>query len=144
MAMRHLPLPGAFHQAAVSLRAIIREKRKQKTEYEPYLIPLYHLAAILSFCIPYAARLKQPGYNVFARVPFSEFSRMSLAWNALGYEKLNLLTKMDRKWMVAAWGEPKIHTTAHEKYLPIWNQYEDLLIKEQEFDGTRGPVARGG
>ena len=130
MAMKYLPLPGAFYQAAISLRAIIREKRKRNIEFESDLKPLFHLAAILSFCIPYAIRLQQPGYNVFARVPFAEFNSMSLTWEALGYEKLNLLNKTDRKWMVEAWGEPQVHTTAHEKYLPIWNQYEERLINE--------------
>lgn len=130
MAFRHLPLPGAFHQAAVALRSIIRDKRKQKSDYLSELTQLYHLAAILSFSIPYAPRLKQPGYNVFACVPFAEFQRMSLTWQTLGCEKLDLLSKTDRRWMFEAWGEPPCHTTAHEKYQSLWDRYEDMLIAE--------------
>lgn len=130
MAIRHLPLPGAFHQAAVALRTIIRDKRKQKSDYSSELGQLYHLAAILSFAIPYAPHLKQPGYNVFARVPFAEFQTMSLTWQTLGCEKLDLLSKTDRRWMVGAWGAPTVHTTAHEKYLNVWKWYEDMLIAE--------------
>jgi hypothetical protein len=48
----------------------------------------YRLAAIWSFYLPYAPRLQQPGYNVLARVPFSEFESMSLTWGTLGCEKL--------------------------------------------------------
>ena len=70
MAKRHLPLPGAFWQAAIALRDIIRQVRKQKTDYLSALEELYRLAAIESFCLPYAPRLQQPGYNVMARVPF--------------------------------------------------------------------------
>jgi len=67
---------------------------------------------------------------VLARIPFSEFESMSLTWNALGCEELELLTKRDRCWMREAWGEPPAHSTAHQKYIDIWNRYEDLLIKE--------------
>lgn len=135
MAMRHLPLPAAFREAAISLRAIIRRNRKHKTDCEPALQELYRLAAIWSFYIPYAPRLQQPGYNVLARVPFSEFESMSLTWGTLGYEKLELLTKTDRRWMVEAWGEPQSHTTAHQKYRAVWDCYEDTLIEENTLKG---------
>jgi hypothetical protein len=58
MAKRHLPLPAAFRQAAIPLRAIVRQNRKQGTDYRPVLQELYHLAAIWSFYVPYAARLQ--------------------------------------------------------------------------------------
>jgi hypothetical protein len=130
MAKRHLPFPGAFREAAISLRAIIRRNRKQKTDCRSALEELYYLAAIWSFYVPYAPRLQQPGYNVLARVPFLEFESMSLTWATLGYEKLELLTKTDRGWMREAWGEPQIHTTAHREYRALWDSYEDILIEE--------------
>lgn len=132
MAKRHLPLPGAFSEAAIALRAIIRQARKQKAGYDSALKELYQLAAIWSFCIPYAPRLEQPGFNVWARVPFSEIERMSLTWLSLGYEKLELLKKTDRKLMVEVWGEPQTHTTAHMKYKSVWDKYEDILIEEKQ------------
>ena len=104
MAKRHLPLPAAFREAATSLRAIIRQNRTQKTDCRRALEELYLLATIWSFCVPYAPRLQQPGYNVLERVPFSEFESMSLTWETLGYEKLELLSKTDRGWMREAWG----------------------------------------
>lgn len=130
MAKRHLPLPGAFRDAAISLRAIIRQSRRQKTDCSPALEELYRLAAICSFHLPYAPRLQQPGYNVLARVPFSEFESMALTWQTLGHEKLELLIKTDRGWMREAWGEPQTHTTAHQKYRDVWDRYEDILIEE--------------
>lgn len=130
MAIRYLPLPGAFHQAARALRAIVRERRKQKADYGPELRQLFHLAAILSFSVDYAPRLKQPGYNVFAHVPFAEFQSMSLTWDILGCDQLRLLTKTDRRWMIEAWGEPPIHMTAHDKYQRVWERYEDVLIAD--------------
>jgi hypothetical protein len=131
LAMRHLPLPAAFREAAISLRANIRQHRKQKTDYRVALEELYRLAAIWSFYLPYAPRLQQPGYNVMARVPYSEFESMSLTWETLGFEKLELLTKTDRDWMRGAWGEPQIQTTANNKYRDVWDRYENLLIEEK-------------
>jgi hypothetical protein len=131
IAQEHLPLPGAFQEAAVALRSIIREKRASKADYLPELGQLYHLAAVWSFYIPYAPRLKRPGYNVMARVPFSEFRSMKLTWDAIGYSKLELLTKTDRRLMAAAWGEPKMHVTAHELYQAVWDRYESMLIQER-------------
>jgi hypothetical protein len=133
MARRHLPLPAAFQHAAISLRAIVRQNRKQGTDSRLALQELYHLAAISSFSVPYAARLQQPGYNVLARVPFSEFQSMSLTWETLGHEKLELLTNTDRQWMREAWGDPPVHTTAHHRYWEVWNRYEDILVGERDY-----------
>jgi hypothetical protein len=122
MAKHHLPLPAAFREAAISLRAIIRQNRKQETDYRPALEELYHLAAIWSFCLPYAPRLQQPGYNVLARVPFAEFESMSLTWGTLGDQMLDLLNKTDRRWMREAWGEPQTHTTLNTNRLVGWQR----------------------
>ncbi len=130
MALSHLPLPGAFREAGVALRGKIRAARKNGRDCEPLLRELYFLAAIWSFYIPYAARLGQPGYNVMARIPFSAFRTMDLAWSVLGYEKFDLLNRTDCGLMVAAWGEPAAHMTAHELYHSIWDSYEQDLIAE--------------
>jgi hypothetical protein len=56
---------------------------------------------------------------------------MKLTWDTVGYQKLDLLTKTDRRLMAAAWGEPKMHATAHELYQAIWDRYESMLIQER-------------
>ena len=73
LAKRNLPLPAAFRETAISLRAIIRHQRKQMLDYGNPLKMLYRWAAIWSFYIPYAPRIKRRGYDVMARIPFSEF-----------------------------------------------------------------------
>ena len=131
IAEEHLPMPGAFQEAAVAHRTIVREKRASKADCRSELEQLHHLAAIWSFHIPYAPRLRQPGHNVLARVPFSQFRSMRLTWDAIGYEKLDLLTKTDRRLMAAAWGEPNSHATAHELYKAVWDRYENMMILER-------------
>jgi hypothetical protein len=132
MARRHLPLPAAFREAAISLRTIVRKGRKEGTSWDAPLEDLYRIAAIWSFYIPYAARLQQPGYNVLSRIPFSDFGSMSLTWDTLGYRLLQLLTETDRKLMREVWGEPPCHTTAHDKYHQVWTHYEDVLVRERD------------
>jgi hypothetical protein len=51
MAKRHLPLPGAFWQAAIALRDIIRQARKQKTDYLPALEELSGLRQLTAFVL---------------------------------------------------------------------------------------------
>jgi len=63
MPKRHLPLPAAFREAAVALRAIIRSSRKEKISYDGALEELYRLAGFWSFYVPYAPRLQQAGYT---------------------------------------------------------------------------------
>lgn len=131
IAEEHFPMPGAFQEAAISLRALVRDKRACNQDYQKELAWLYDYAAIFSFYVPYAPPLMEPGYNVMARVPFSEFRSMDLTWDRLGYDKLQLLTKMDRRLMVAAWGEPQVHSTAYDAYRSVWDRYEEILIKER-------------
>jgi hypothetical protein len=134
IAEEHLPLPGAFQEAAVSLRALIRRQRSSGEGYLAELEHLHSLAAIWSFCVPFASRLQQPGYNVMARVPFAEFKTMDLTWNTIGCEKLTLLAKTDRRLMLATWGAPCTNATAHDLYRSIWDRYEDMVIGERARD----------
>jgi hypothetical protein len=46
LAIENLPLPASFREAAIATRALIRDKRKQKAEYDEELVLLYWLAAI--------------------------------------------------------------------------------------------------
>lgn len=65
MAINALPLPGAFRESSIALRALIREKRKSNEDCERELTFLYGLAALNSFMLPYSERLHEPGFNVF-------------------------------------------------------------------------------
>lgn len=132
LAMENLPLPGAFKEATIAARALIRQKRKAKDLYLEELELLYWLAAIESFSIPYSKYLKQPGFNVMQSVPGDEIIKMDVHYSKLGYEKLNLLNKTDAKWLVEVWGKPKSHTTMHKLYKSIWQKYEKELPSKQE------------
>ena len=126
-----LPLPFGFREAILGLRAIIRVRRAEGSSTEEPLRLMHWLAAAESFRIPFAARLHEPGYNVFEAAPERDIRRMALDWNSIGCDSLSILTKTDRKLMRETWGTPDNHTTAHALYESLWLEIEDRLIKER-------------
>lgn len=133
LALENMPLPASFKEASIAIRALIRDKRKLKEEYEEELALLYWLAAINSFSIPYSKTLQEPGYNVIESIPGNKLKSLPFSYKSLGYEKLELLNKTDIKWLIAQWGEPNTHSTLHEIHNPIWCGYEEkLLVKRNQ------------
>ena len=104
MAMRHLPLPAAFREASIALRAMIRAKRKAKLPYEDELRQLHRLGAMASLA----------PYDDLEMTPYTEFERIDLRPEIIGWTKIVSVT--DAKWMAEVWPEPKHHTTAAALY----------------------------
>ncbi|MEO9886327.1 MAG: hypothetical protein ABJR05_12680 [Balneola sp.] len=131
-ALDHLPLPAAFREAAISIRALIRERRKSNESYEEELTFLYWLAALHSFMIPFAKDLNEPGYNVMESIPGKKLKSLPFDYKSLGYKKLELLNKTDCKWIKEQWREPKNHSTLNEMHRELWNEYERKLIAKRK------------
>jgi hypothetical protein len=136
-AMDNLPLPSAFREAAVALRTIIRAKRKVKEPYTEELGLLYWLAAIRSFMLPYADKLKQPGFNVVQSIPGTRLRAMPVDYAQVGYEQLDLLNKTDVKWLVQVWGEPQQHQTLNQVHRALWDEYESKLVDAQQAENEK-------
>src|SRR5690606_18037656 len=128
LAMRNLPLPAAFRESAIALRAIIRAAKKNKQDYTSPSHLLYWLAALKSFMLEYAPRAKQPGFNVIQYMPGEIFMKMGFSYDSLGYRELALLTQTDRKFFAQLWGEPRQHTTLNHLHRGVWEVYELQLI----------------
>ena len=137
LALDNLPLPGAFRQAAIALRALIRDAKKEGHDWKPLLQNLYQMAAYESFMIDYAPRLLQPGYNVMESVPGKTVASLQFTYERLGYRELRLLNKTDAKWLVDVWGEPKKHTTLNAMHKATWDHYEDILIQKMTSDNNQ-------
>lgn len=134
LAMANLPLPAGFAQAAVAVRALIRAKRKASQPSEEDLSLLYWLAAVRSFMLEYAPRLKEPGFNVVEAIPGARVRSLPYDYSRLGYRELSLLNKTDVKWLVEAWGEPSSHSTLNDLHKDLWNEYEAKLINRRKED----------
>lgn len=136
-ALEHLPLPHAFNEAAVAARALIRGKRKAARPFEEELSLLYWLAAVRSFMLDYAPRLKEPGFNVMESIPGRQVCTLPFTYKDLGYRELVLLKKTDWKWMVEVWGEPRSHTTLNAIHRRVWDTHETKLIEARERENAR-------
>lgn len=136
LAVEHLPLPGAFREAAIALRALIRGRRKAKRGCEDLLKRLYELAAVESFfyATPYSREINLPAHNIAETVRRDEWQLIAYDYPTLGYRKLSLLTKSDCKWLVEAWGEPKQHTIARALNPQLW---ETFVTRWREVDRRR-------
>lgn len=137
LAFENLPLPAAFREAAIALRALIRDRRKRMVGYERELGLLYWLGAVASFGLPYSERLREPGYNVLESVPGETVANLRFEYSKLGYRELELLNKTDVKWMTELWGEPESHTTLNKLHSAVWVAAENRLMKRRQEERDR-------
>ena len=133
LALENMPLPASFREAAIATRALIRDKRKQKLDYDEELALLYWVAAVNSFSIPYSEVLQEPGYNVIESIPGKKLKALPFSYKLLGYNQLKLLNKTDINWFIGQWGEPDEHTTLHKMHNGVWCEYE-VKLKEKKQD----------
>lgn len=124
LAIENLPLPAAFREAAVAIRALVRARAALKEDFTDELVLLYWLAAIESFGVPYSEFLRQPGFYVLQSIPGKVIKALPFTYTQLGYKHLGLLNKTDTKWCIARWGEPVSHTTLNQLHCELWHKYE--------------------
>ena len=136
IAIRHLPLPGAFRQLILALRARIKVRRKNDLDTEELLAEMYHWAAIGSCPVPYNELAQEPGFNVMEAMPYATLEALDLSWAKLGCHALLLLNKTDRAQMVQLWGEPDEHTTANALYHDLWLQSCERIAARRTFQMT--------
>lgn len=142
IALKNLPLPAAFREGAIALRAIIRDKRKNKESYDKELSQLYHLAVVRSFMLMYAEKAECPGPNIMESIPGGLIWSLTYSYNEIGYNELELLNKTDIKWLTEYWGEPEVHTTLNKKYKQIWDDYEQKYAenKKKKFENSMAEI----
>lgn len=106
LAITNLPLPAAFREAAITIRALARARMRQKEDFTDELVLIYWLAAIESFGVPYSKFLGQSGFNVLQSIPGQVIQTLPFTYAQIGYRHLGLLNKTDIKWCTDRWGEP--------------------------------------
>lgn len=131
LALKHLPLPAAFREAAIAIRALVRVSRGAGAPVQKELSLLYRLAAVRSFMLDYAPRLQEPGFNVVEATPGHLVWSLPYTYSELGYRNLSLLNKTDVKWLIEAWGEPHSHTILHAIHRSVWDEYETKLMQRR-------------
>ena len=118
-ALQHRPLPAAYREAAVALRAMIRGRRKEGAPWIVELTMLYRVIVEASLLgTPYVEGLG-PGFNAAVMVRRDTLDSLDFAYRMIGYERLGM-GKTDIKWCVEAWGEPSTHRDPVDVYVDVW------------------------
>ena len=131
LALENLPLPAAFREAAVAIRALIKDKLRKNSDFTDEIALIYWLAAVESFGLPYSELLHEPGFNVLESIPGNVVKALPFSYQKLGYKHLSLLNKTDIKWCILYWGEPEQHTTLNALHTHVWQKYERELPEKR-------------
>lgn len=100
--------PHSASAIAKELRALIRERRKEKQPYTELLLALYRTCWMADLSASLAFEGTQPHY--MARfVSLSELQGAQLDYATMGYLCTDSLSKTDIKWLVEVLGEPAEH-----------------------------------
>lgn len=104
--------------------------------FDAELTMLYWLAAVWSFTkhdeITHSGEIAA----LLQIMPASVFKSLPFSYKDLGYEKLELLTKTDSKWLREAWGIPDSHKTLNQLYPDVFEEYQ-RKIKEARAERDR-------
>jgi hypothetical protein len=122
MAKRNLPLPAAFREAAIALRAIIRKKRKFGEPFQGELLELHQLAAIASLA----------PYDPLDITPYAKISELDLSPTGIGWDALSLLNKTDRTLMEEVWRAASQHVSGEALYPQIRRDGEQALRRHND------------
>lgn len=129
MTLEYLPLPAAFNEAAIALRALIAGHMEEQRDPSASLKLLYWLSAVASFMPDQAEKAQTPGFSVFATIPGARLFGLKFDWKTLDYEKLPLLVGRDVRMLIALWGQPLAHSTLLEQHPELWDEYEAKLTE---------------
>lgn len=134
IALDNLPVPGAFREGCVAARMLVRKFGAETSEGLEMIQLIYWLAAVESLMLDYAPVLQEPGFNVMQSIPGTVVRALPFSYEELGCDKLRLLNKTDKKWLLELHGPPTVHRTLNELHRPVWDAYEVALVAKRRKD----------
>lgn len=120
----NIPLPAAFREIGIALRKLIRERRKEKHDYEDLLQDLYQNAVYENF-FETTSWHQVLDMGSACSMAGSILPDIDCSYDTIGYKNLEALKATDIKWMLEKWGEPSQHTSAKNQNLAAWSKAKD-------------------
>ncbi|HHU94705.1 MAG TPA: hypothetical protein GXX62_06490 [Alcaligenaceae bacterium] len=118
LAIQMLPYSTAFYEAAIALRAILRENLAEPT---PTLQLLYWLAVLHSFI---AVEPETPSGDLVAQaLPAQALLTLDWDYDQLGLDQLPLLNITDKQLFQEYWGSETQHQRLKDLYPDLWQSY---------------------
>lgn len=117
----------SYQQAAVVIRAALKQKDLTEQTRVMWLTRLYRMACEASFLHDKVEGLPNHNWQKLTRLTSPErLSELATPWQELGYRELRLLTKTDCINMTREWGEPATHMSVkklHQKVFTTQSGY---------------------
>jgi hypothetical protein len=124
LALEYRPYPAAYREAAIALRALIRDARKNGNDAEDLLRQLHRLGMEHAFLHDreYDEEIG-PTHNIAVRIPQRELDELSFPYESFGYDWAPLFAKTDGKWFEEAWGPAESHRRPRDAYGGRWESF---------------------
>jgi DNA polymerase III epsilon subunit len=124
-ALKAIPSPFGYEEAAICLRKIIADKEARGESIVRDLDALYGFAQQHAFLYEefFDKNLGYPVHVIVDRVPRNELRNLRAAYDVVGYKDLALLKKIDIRRLVAENGEPSNHASMRDILGAQWEQY---------------------
>lgn len=117
------------------LRAIIREKRKNKEPHDEFLKALYGACVLVDFVESLQDEYQTFFYDMSDFVDFDDLVKMRCDFRHMGYRRVKALKPTDIRWLSNRFGEPSFHLS----YEPLWGSLRRDAVRRY----CRAEVLRG-
>lgn len=135
-ALRYLPLPAAFREAAKGLRSIVRQRKQEDEPFEEPLRELYGLACVENLVMTPDPSQGIQVFHLTERLPRELWQDVEFPFEEIGYDELDLLGVRDRKRVRKMWGEPDAQRKVRDVLPEVWEHFvehhEAMERREEE------------
>jgi DNA polymerase-3 subunit epsilon len=124
-ALKAIPSPSGYEEAAICLRKIIADKQARGENILSDVDALYGFAQQYAFLYEelFDKKLGYPVHVVVDRIPRDELKNLQAAYDIVGYRFLALLKKSDIGRLVSEKGEPGNHMSMRDLMSVEWERY---------------------
>lgn len=114
------PRWGAYTQACLILRQMLREQSKGNALSESALHKLYQAAAMAEFLHEKGAARKPTQQELLT--VYKELAALRFSYKGIGYDRLRLIRKADIKLFNRLWGLPEQHRLPRQAHQEKWSE----------------------
>jgi len=138
-ALKAIPSPYGYQEAAICFRKIISDKEKKSESVSVELDALYRFAQQHAFLYEemYDHRLGYSVHVIVEQIPRDDLKSLTALYDDAGYKFMPLLKKSDIRRLVKEWGEPRTHASMKQLLMAKWQSYRAA------YDRLRSDADRG-
>jgi len=121
------PLWGAYSQACIVIRALLKEAQDDADNLQPIAEKLYQVATQAELLHEKTPDLPPLSTNQLKKLMLEQLTDFDMPYQKIGYTQLRLLKKTDIKLLTQLWGEPHNHVSPRAHCQAQWQPLIDSL-----------------